>query len=105
MTPTFRTQREFAGLPSAKEMKEPNGDYLVFVTFRRWKNFSSEDKTLSAVIKAVSKFPTFAAKWDNYEREECKKPTWGTWAEHQKVDGFFDEMMAQYPARGFYMSL
>ena len=54
----------------------------------------------------MSDSETFASKWDAFQRKAKSDPDWAAvQEEHLIVEGFFDEMMKQYPATGFYTKL
>merc|ERR1712185_38006 len=99
------SQRDFLGLPTVTEMEKQDGDYQVWLTYRRWKEFSEDDKSFSAVIKAVGKHKVFSSKWDSYLLKYKTNHAWSNMKESEQVDRFFDEMMEQYPATGFYAKL
>lgn len=108
LTITTKAAREFSGLPSKKEMETEAGDYKVYQCMRMWKQLSREDKTVSALTKAVSKHSIFGPRWNTFEREMRDNAEWKMMEgsnEWMKVDRFCERTMRDYPAIGFYAEL
>ena len=89
------SQRDFLGLPTATEMEKQDGDYQVWLTYRRWKEFSEDDKSFSAIIKAVGKHKVFSSKWDSYLLKYKTSHAWSSMKESEQVDKFFDESLVE----------